>query len=153
MTSGGLEAQGRIECWVGTGCLGSSLELLPTIIPYTPLDPNNQSFPIAAVDWFALNAGRVLTSPTIRALFSTVSPLSSHEVDGVRKEKERLTDGLRVILTGGRRSGLIGFGLTIAHKKQTKDTKNPINQSQQLPSQQPITRSRLLLTLTSFHPT
>ena len=29
----------------------------------------------------------------IRALFSTVSPLSSHEVDGVRKEKERLTDG------------------------------------------------------------
>ena len=30
---------------------------------------------------------------TIRALFSTVSPLSSHEVDGVRKEKERLTDG------------------------------------------------------------
>ena len=31
--------------------------------------------------------------PTIRALFSTVSPLSSHEVDGVRKEKERLTDG------------------------------------------------------------
>ena len=33
------------------------------------------------------------TPPTIRALFSTVSPLSSHEVDGVRKEKERLTDG------------------------------------------------------------
>ena len=33
------------------------------------------------------------TSSTIRALFSTVSPLSSHEVDGVRKEKERLTDG------------------------------------------------------------
>ena len=31
----------------------------------------------------------------IRALFSTVSPLSSHEVDGVRKEKERLTDGSR----------------------------------------------------------
>ena len=35
------------------------------------------------------------TNPTItspRALFSTVWPLSSHEVDGVRKEKERLTD-------------------------------------------------------------
>ena len=30
-----------------------------------------------------------------RALFSTVWPLSSHEVDGVRKEKERLTDDCR----------------------------------------------------------
>ena len=55
--------------------------------------------------------GRVKTRPPItltsypstsypRALFSTVWPLSSHEVDGVRKEKERLTDDCRVVGKG-----------------------------------------------------
>ena len=60
-------------------------------------------------------------SSTIRALFSTVSPLSSHEVDGVRKEKERLTAAqqphdLQFISYFTLRPGEIDFGVKKVYK-------------------------------------